>query len=143
MYKEFNHETFAKYDLAARDSAKRFWQSQGYECFDNEDEFGVDLVVQKDGKRFYCEVEVKTVWHGKEFMHDTMHIPVRKAKFLNMPTQFMVFNNSRTRAGIIGRKHVLAAPTKHVKNVKLSFGERFFDVPVENVIFVPIPQENL
>ena len=136
MYKEFSTETFQKYDEKARETAKSFWRFHGYTCTDHPDQYDVDLVVENGTRRFYCEVEVKTVWHGLEFLFETLHIPVRKAKFLNKPTQFMVFNNSMTRAGIVGRKHVLESPTKEVPNAKISVGERFFDVPKHKAIFV-------
>ena len=136
MYKAFQSKDFSKYDEAARSRAKEFWSAQGYTCTDHENEYDVDLVVEKDGKRFYCEVEVKTVWHGKDFKYDSIHIPVRKAKFLGKPTQFMIFNNSLTHAAVIGRKAVLRSPKVEVPNVKIRFGEKFFDVPKEDAIFV-------
>lgn len=136
MYKIFNPKTFADYDEAAREKAKKFWFSHGYVCKDNEDEYDVDLVVEKDMKRFYCEVEVKTVWHGQDFKYDSIHIPVRKAKFLKKPTKFMVFNNSLTRAALIGRQALLDAPIKTVSNIKIRHGERFYDVPLNSLTFV-------
>tara|TARA_R110002072_G_scaffold17087_1_gene65550 strand:- start:60 stop:491 length:432 start_codon:yes stop_codon:yes gene_type:complete len=136
MYKVFQKTDFDKYDEAARTAATKFWTANGYFCADNEDEFGVDLVVERDGKRFYCEVEVKTVWHGIDLKYDSIHIPVRKAKFLAKPTQFMVFNNSLTHAAIISRKAVQESPTVEVPNAKIRTGEKFFDIPKEKAIFV-------
>ena len=136
MYKVFQSADFKKYDKAARTKAKAFWSSQGYTCTDNEDDFGVDLVVERDGRRFYCEVEVKTVWHGKDFKYDSIHIPVRKAKFLGKPTQFMVFNHSLTHAAIIARDTVISAEMVDVPNVKIRFGEKFFNIPTDKAIFV-------
>jgi len=138
MYKAFQKNIFDKYDAPAREKAKRFWRSQGYVCTDHKDEYDVDLVVEKDNKRFYCEVEVKTTWHGQEFSYDTLHIPARKAKFLSKPTQFMVFNNSMTRAAIVGRNRLLNATTVTVPNRKIAFGEQFFDVPKKDLFFVPL-----
>lgn len=136
MYKVFNKELFDQYDCPAREKAKKFWFSQGYMCRDNNDEYGVDLIVEKNHKRFYCEVEVKTVWHGQEFKYDSLHIPIRKAKFLGKPTKFMVFNNSLTRAAIVTRKQLMDAPIETVSNIRISHGERFYNVPVEACTFV-------
>jgi len=140
MYKVFQSKDFNKYDEAARNQAKSFWSSQGYTCTDHENEYDVDLVVEKDGKRFFCEVEVKTVWHGIDFNYDTIHIPVRKAKFLDKPTQFMVFNNSLTHAAIISRKSVWDSPIVEVPNQKIRFGEKFFDIPKEKAVFIQTMQ---
>lgn len=136
MYKVFQNKDFNKFDEPARLTAKRFWHYNLYDCTDNEDEYGVDLVVERNGKRFYCEVEVKTSWHGVDLKYNTIHIPVRKAKFLTKPTQFMVFNNSLTHAAIISRKVVQESPMVEVPNVKIRFGEKFFDIPKEKAIFV-------
>ncbi len=136
MYKEFQQQDFDKFDAIAREKAKKFWFANGVFCQDNEDEYGVDLVCDKQGKRFYCEVEVKRPWHGVEFKFPTLHIPVRKGKFLTKPTQFMVFNNSLTHAAIISRKAVLASPCVEVPNIKIRFGEKFFDVPKNQMVFV-------
>ena len=136
MYKVFQQQDFNKYDEAARAAAKRFWSSVGYDCTDNPDDFGVDLVVKGQNKMFFCEVEVKTVWHGVQFKYPTIHLPVRKAKFLTKPTQFMIFNNSLTHAALFGRKVVLDSPCVEVSNVKISHGEKFFDVPFEKATFV-------
>jgi hypothetical protein len=136
MYKVFQQRDFNKYDEAARAAAKRFWSSVGYTCADNPDEYGVDLVVKGQNKMFFCEVEVKTVWHGVQFKYPTIHLPVRKAKFLTKPTQFMIFNNSLTHAALFGRKVVLDSPCVEVSNVKISHGEKFFDVPFEKATFV-------
>lgn len=136
MYKVFQQNDFNKFDEAARNMATSFWNRMGYSCTDNPDEYGVDLVVEGDNKRFYCEVEVKTVWHGVQFKYPTIHLPVRKAKFLSKPTQFMVFNNSLTHAAVFGRQAVLDSPRVEVPNAKIRTGEKFFDVPVSSAHFV-------
>jgi hypothetical protein len=136
MYKEFQRDDFDKFDAKAREKAKKFWFRNGFYCTDNEDEYGVDLICSKGDRTFYCEVEVKRPWHGIKFKYDTLHIPVRKGKFLSKPTQFMVFNNSMTHAAIVNRQAVLSAPCVEVPNVKIRFGEKFFDVPKDKLIFV-------
>ena len=136
MYKEFQKDDFDKFDEAARTKAKNFWISQGYSCEDNPDEYAVDLICSKDDTKFYCEVEVKRPWHGVAFKFDSLHIPLRKKKFLDKPMQFMVFNNSLTHAAVVSRKTVLASPTVEVSNVKIRHGERFFNIPKDKLIFV-------
>jgi hypothetical protein len=118
--------------------AKMFWKANGYQCDDNEDIYGVDLVVEGKGRKFNCEVEVKQTWHGLNFHYDTLHIPVRKAKFLTDPTTFMVFNAGLHRVAVVGRKAVREAPKVEVPNREIAFGERFFDVPVSQAKFFTI-----
>lgn len=136
MYKVFQQRDFNRYDEAARDAAKKFWSSMGFDCKDNPDQYGVDLIVEDKTKRFYVEVEVKTVWHGVQFKYPTIHLPARKAKFLDKPTRFMIFNNSLTHAAIFSRKDVLSSPFVEVSNVKIRSGEKFFAVPADSAHFV-------
>jgi hypothetical protein len=137
MYKVFQKKDFDQFDGAAREVAKKFWYSMGYVCKDNPDEYGVDLIVEGNNKRFYCEVEVKKRWEGVQFRYPTVHLPVRKAKFFTKPTQFMVFNRSLTIAAVIGRKAVMDSPQVEVPNVKIAAGEKFYDVPADKAHFVP------
>jgi hypothetical protein len=142
MYKEFEQHEFDVYDAPARDRAKTFWEHAGYHCEDHEDQFGVDLVVRGKGKTFYCEVEVKKSWHGVKFSYSTLHIPVRKAKFLTKPTQFLVFNAGLHAVARVGRKTVAAAPCVEVPNYKSPFRERFYDIPAEEVSFYTLGSVN-
>lgn len=136
VHKHFSKRDHAKYDEVARETAKTFWSRLGWNIDDNPDEYGVDLIAEKDSKRVYVEVEVKRGWHGPTFQYDTMHLPLRKRKFLDKPTKFMIFNNSLTHAAVISRKAIKNAPVSVVPNQKVSIGERFFDIPVDDVTFV-------
>lgn len=136
MHKHFSIRDHAKYDVIARDTAKKFWSRLGWDISDNPDEYGVDLIAQKDNKRVYVEVEVKKAWHGPTFQYSTMHLPVRKTKFLSKPTKFMVFNNSLTHAAVISRRAIQNSPVSVVPNRKVSVGEKFYDIPVDDVTFV-------
>jgi len=138
MYKEFSISSHSTYDEAAREKAKAFWAYNGYECSDNEDIYGVDLHVEGKDRYFNCEVEVKQSWHGLNFSYDTIHIPVRKAKFLTDPTVFMVFNAGLHRVAVITRNAVKSAPKVEVPNREIRLGERFFDVPVSEAKFFTI-----
>lgn len=138
MYKVFQKDVFDLHDDPARIAAKRFWNGLGYECQDNPDDFGEDLLVTGKGKKFYCEVEVKTIWHGTKFHFDSLHIPARKAKFLNRATKFMIFNASLTHAAIVSHSAVANAPLVEVKNIYIKQGERFFNVPLKDLHIVPV-----
>lgn len=138
MLKQFEEERWEQYDTPAKDAAIKFWQRHGYSCLENPDEFGVDLLVEGKGKNFGCEVEVKTKWFGAEFTFPTLHIALRKRKFMNAPCQFMVFNCSLTHAALVSRKTVLRSPVVEVKNVTVPSGERFYDVPVSEAVIINI-----
>jgi len=135
MIKGFSSEDHARYDQPARQTAKRFWKANGYECYDHENEYDVDLVVKGKGRNFFCEPEVKTGWYGLKFPFETLHIPIRKAKFLDRPTVFIVFNSSLHRGAVVSRQYLKSAPRKKVPNNRVPTGELFFDIPVDQVKF--------
>jgi len=55
-----------------RHDAVKPGQRRGYSCLENPYEFGVDLLVERKGKKFGCEVEVNTKWFGAEFTFPTL-----------------------------------------------------------------------
>ena len=93
-------------------------------------------MVEGKGKKFGCEVEVKTKWFGAEFTFPTLNIALRKRKFVDAPCQFVIFNHSLSHAALVARKRVLCSPVVEVKNVTVPAGERFYDVPVSGVVIV-------
>ena len=129
MLKQFEPERWALFDAPAKQAATEFWERLGFNCIENPDEFGIDLLVSGKGRQFGCEVEVKTQWHGAEFAFPTLHIALRKRKFMSAPSFFMVFNQGLTHAALVNRNVILASPLIEVKNVTVPSGERFYDIP--------------
>ena len=136
MLEAFEEERWAQYDAPAKTVVTQFWQRLGYDCVENHDEFGIDLLVQGRGKQFACEVEVKTGWHGGEFHFPTLHIAMRKRKFMDRPCQFMVLNQGLTHTAVVGRKAILASPVDEVANAVVPSGEQFYDIPVKGLAIV-------
>ena len=136
MLKQFEQEQWELFDAPAKEAATKFWIQLGYECVENPDDYGSDLLVNGKGKEFGCEVEVKLGWHGPTFTFQTLHIAMRKKKFMNSPAIFMVMNNSLTHGAVVSRKLILASPLVEVANATVAIGERFYDIPVDNIEFV-------
>ena len=74
--KKFDYKLFKANDELARSVGKTYWNSLGRVAVDNPDKYGPDLVI--DGE-FYCEMEIKRAWKGKDFKYKTCQIPHRKA----------------------------------------------------------------
>ena len=85
VLKQFEEDQWRQFDGPAKDTAIIFWTRHGYSCVENPDEFDVDLLVDCRGKKFGCEVEVKTKWFGAEFEFPMLHIALRKRKFMDAP----------------------------------------------------------
>ena len=67
MLKQFEQEQWELFDAPTKEVATKFWIQLGYECIENPDDYGIDLLVKGKGKEFSCEVEVKLGWHGPTF----------------------------------------------------------------------------
>ena len=124
MRKYFEPQDFEKFDAAAKLVAQSFWQRLAYQCIENPDVYGVDLLVKGNGKKFGCEVEVKQSWHGAEFPFPSLHLPYRKKNFTKRSKSFFVLNSGITRAAIVSRKVVIASSINLIKNYKVPRGEQ-------------------
>jgi len=132
MLKYFDKTQYALHDAHAKEVARQFWIKLGYDCIENPDEYGVDLLVEGKGRKFGCEVEVKTGWHGPEFSYPTLHIPFRKKKFTKGRVTFFVLNNARSHAAVVGRNDVVKSPIVKVPNKMVPTGDLFYDVAVKD-----------
>ena len=132
MLKYFDRDQFARHDAHAKEVARQFWINLGYDCIENPDEYGVDLLVEGKGRKFGCEVEVKTGWHGPEFNYPTLHIPFRKKKFTKEKVTFFVLNNARSHAAVVSRNDVVTSPVVTVPNKFVPSGDLFYDVNVQD-----------
>ena len=54
----------------------------------------------------------------------------------NNPTIFMVMNNSLTHDAAVSRTLIVASPSVEVANGTVPIGERFYDIPVDDIEFV-------
>mgnify|MGYP003628913090 FL=1 len=152
MFKRFDRELFEKFDKLARDAGKRYWKAKGYHVIDNTDRYGPDLIVTPVGGDeysngdFYCEVEIKRPWKGKDFQYPQIQIPGRKAKFLNkdkynLPICFLVLNADQTYGYLIEGETLAETPLVEVPNKYVWKGEKFFRIPAETIEPVEIPSE--
>ena len=116
MLKQFVEEQHAIHDAEAKEAVRKFWVELGYDCIENLDEFGVDLLVDDKGREFGCEVETKTGCHGPEFNYPSLRIPFRKKKFTKDRVTFFVLNSGRTHAAVVSRQKLLKSPAVQVKN---------------------------
>ena len=132
MLKYFDKCQYALHNAHAKEVARQFWIRLGYHCIENPDEYGVDLLVEGKGRKFGCEVEVKTGWHGSEFNYPTLHIPFRKKKFTKGRVTFFVLNNARSHAPVVSRNDVVKSPIVKVPNKMVPSGDLFFDVAVQD-----------
>lgn len=137
-HKKFSSQLHKENDPIGKKIGIVILNKMGYEVKENEDRFGVDLVLLKNNEvDGYAEVEIKHNWaDGREFPYDTVHILERKEKFakLDKPTLFIVINALQNRALVIQGKDVLESKILVVKNIYVSKDELFYHVPTKKAI---------
>jgi hypothetical protein len=138
-FKKFDKKLYNQNDNKARKAGIKFWKSKGYNIQNNPDEFGPDLIAEKDGDSFFVEVEVKHNWNKEQFPFNDLQIPERKKKFATIAqkTYFMVFNSILNRAFICSNKTLLNSPLQNISN-KYMDNENFFKIPVSKLKLVEI-----
>ena len=52
MLKQFVEEQHEIRDAEAKEAVRQFWVNLGYNCIENPDEFGVDLLLDGQGREF-------------------------------------------------------------------------------------------
>ena len=142
--KRFCQDLFKENDEPAREAGKRYWDSvDGVRVEDNPDKYGPDLIVNTMAGSFYCEVEIKKIWKGKEFQYDTLQIAERKGKYLSLPlpVSYIVFNDDQTY-GYLCQGSVLAdSPLVEVPNKYNWSGEMFYQIPISKLTLIEVPCE--
>jgi hypothetical protein len=140
--KKFNQQLHDQYDPPARKAVSDWVQMKwGANCIPNPNEFGVDLIVLREGKPVgYIEVEVR----GWNYCHySTIHVNHRKEKLFqqDLPVLFFALTQDLAHAYWCHAKVAKGYPLIEVKNFEVPTGEMFFDIPVEKFKYVNLTDQ--
>lgn len=136
MKKKFSQELYDRDDFA-KELVIRFLQQNSFIAWVNEDQYGIDVIAEKDGDVFEIEVEVKHNWKGRDFPYDSVHFSERKRKFIK-PSKFNVFwmlNDDWSWALLIDGLQMSEAPVI-VKDTIYTTNEKFIAVPIDQAELV-------
>ena len=92
--------------------------------------------MEGKGRKFGCEVEIKTGWHGPQFEFPTLSIPFRKQKFTDDRVTFFVLNSGRTHAAVVSRQKLLKSLVVQVKDMMVPMGAYFYEINLQDVEFI-------
>ena len=95
--------------------------------------YGVDLLVQyNNGRKVFFECEKRYSWKVGKFPYDTIHIPSRKQKFLNLeyPTYFASFRDDLKALIILNSQDIKNQSMVEVSNYRMRSGEEFYNIPL-------------
>jgi hypothetical protein len=139
---KFNQESFNRNDAKGKELLKAFLVSNGHNILENCDVYGIDFFSEKDDKKYFWEVEMKSKrpWTCKEdFPFDSVSFLSRKAKWKDNSFWYVIIC-SETQAAIFcksdvifneGFKETIRIYTQERKGV-----DKFFRVPKDLCIFV-------
>ena len=142
------HKPFSKSlyedDDNAKDLIVTWLLRRGYEARVNPDDYGIDVIAEKNGKHYEFEVEVKHNWKGMIFPFRTLHYADRKLKFLNpggekKTTVFITLNNERTHALTVTNE-ILTKSKIVTKDTIYTKGEKFIEVAIQDCYLIEIDE---
>ena len=144
MTKPFSKSLYETND-GAKHQIVTWLTTQGFKAWINPDQYGIDVLADKNEKRYEFEVEVKHNWRGSTFPYDTIDFPARKLKVAKPTLEnfFAMLNHERNRVLIISGQTFLNSPiikkdtiyTKDESFVNIAISEaKFFDLPEEALL---------
>lgn len=132
--KQFSKALYEAYDGPARTALVVYLESKGHTIVNNEENFSVDVVSQKDGHTYFNEAEVKTGWKS-DWPVDwkEIRIPERKQRLLDKQVDgflnFYVFRSDLKQAWRIKDTLLTQDSLREAKGRYIKKGELFFHVP--------------
>jgi len=139
-HKVFDKDTYDQ-DDNAKDQFITYLANYGFtNPHVNPDQYGIDVLAERDGEKYAFEVEVKHNWDSDYFPFKTVHFSYRKIKFTKIPdislrnTFFVMMNDARTVALRVDGVTFAAAKVVTKKTIHTA-SEKFAELPTEQVIF--------
>lgn len=138
--KPFSRELHDQNDEPAKNAVWRYLFNNWKVEVEEGDTYGVDLVCFRDREIVgYVEVERRHNWVG-DFPFDSVHVPFRKKKFLDLDRPMTLFSVKRdlSQALWCPGEDIKNSPVE-VKSNKFMTQEKFFVVPLNKWRKVCLP----
>jgi hypothetical protein len=100
----------------------------------NPDQYGIDVLAERDEVTHGFEVEVKHNWKGRKFPFPNVHFANRKRKFAKPNSHFVMFNHERTRGLTVSGEVFQASPVV-IKKTVYTETEEFAEINITLVRF--------
>ena len=130
----FSKALYEAYDAPARNALVIYLEDNGHTIVNNQENYNVDVVSQKDGLTYYNEVEVKTAWKGDWPTHwAEVRLPERKKRLKEKHTDgvlnFYIFRPDFKQAWRIKDTLLTDESLREAKGRYIVKGEKFFHIP--------------
>ena len=136
MIKPFDQTLYQEND-DAKHQVIEWLSAEGFEAMVNPDQYGIDILAEKNGQQYEIEVEVKHNWVGERFPFGEVHFPARKKKFAKKSelVWFFMLNHDRSYGLIVDGVDFVNGTTVR-KNTSEMDGDFFVEIPTFNCKFV-------
>ena len=132
----FSRSLYEAYDAPARAALVGYLEGKGHTIVNNEENFNVDVVSEKNGFTYFNEVEVKTAWKGEWNTNWTeIRLPHRKQRLVkkyaneNGALNFYIFRPDFKQAWRIKDTQLTEEGLKVAVGRYIAKGEKFFHIP--------------
>lgn len=144
--KKFDQNLYNQTNNKAIRAGVAYLKSQGHTILDKTENYGPDIISERNGVLHYTEVETKLVWSGDwpDHWEDNVRLPERKKRLIkiakdnNAVLDFIIFNKEYTRAWKARADVVASSPLKEIPNRYVSKGEYFFIIPTKRAIMIKL-----
>ena len=146
--KPFDRKLFHENDARARVAVIVYLHNQGLVAQDNDDQYGVDLLIRRPDSPqiiYAVEVEVKHVWSGDTLPWSSVQLPARKLRYAQetlVPVEYWILNRELTHAIVIYEKSLVDRDPIEVYNKYVSRGEFFYQIPLEETDLIGLSGES-
>jgi len=124
-------------DDNAKQTIKDWLTLKGYSVWVNPDDYGIDLIGEKNGRKLGWEVEVKHNWRGKRFPFTSVHISARKKKFCEPNHHFIMLNHERTIFLTVSAPDFVTCKVV-TKDTIYTEKEQFVEIPLSKCRFIEL-----
>jgi hypothetical protein len=139
----FSKALYEAYDAPARNALVIYLEDNGHTIVNNQENYNVDVVSQKNGLTYYNEVEVKTAWKGEWPTHwAEVRLPERKKRLKEKHTDgvlnFYIFRPDFKQAWRIKDTLLTDESLREAKGRYIVKGEKFFHIPYTSAELVKL-----
>ena len=109
-------------------------KTKQFHAYINPDQYGIDVLAEKNNVSYGFEVEVKHGWMTAKFPFQTVHFAARKLKFAQPNCYLTMLNDPRTRMLLVSADVIQSCAIVR-KQTKYTEAEDFIEVPMELCLF--------
>jgi hypothetical protein len=147
-YRKFQPQSYKENDNKAKTVITKYLESNGHTILDTQEDYSFDIKSDKNGDRYYSEVEMKNQWTGDWNPSWTeIRIPYRKYKLINKYKQlqdvktfcnFYIIRNDCEKAWRIKDLQLTKECAKEIWLANARRYEYFFHIPYKEAELLDI-----